>query len=151
MARMYSGKKGKSGSKKPLRKHKLTWVRYSNKEIEQLILKLAKQGKSQSEIGMLLRDTYGVPSIREILKKKLYKVLDENKLAPKLPEDLSSLIKHEIRIIKHFDRNKKDMHAKRGLLLTESKINRLSKYYKKIGKLPENWTYDRKQAEMLVS
>ena len=148
---MYSGKKGKSGSKKPVKKHKLTWIRYSNKEIEQLIIKLAKQGKSQSEIGMILRDTYGVPSVRDILKKKLYKVLEENKIIPKLPEDLTSLIKNEIKIIKHFERNKKDMHAKRGLLLTESKIHRLSKYYKRIGKLPQNWTYDRKQAEILVS
>ncbi len=151
MGRMYSGKKGKSGSKKPVKKHKLTWIRYSNKEIEQLIIKLAKQGKSQSEIGMILRDTYGVPSVRDILKKKLYKILEENKIIPKLPEDLTSLIKNEIKIIKHFERNKKDMHAKRGLLLTESKIHRLSKYYKRIGKLPQNWTYDRKQAEILVS
>ena len=148
---MYSGKHGKSGSKKPLRKHKLTWIRYSNKEIEQLILKLAKQGKSSSDIGMILRDTYGIPNVRELLKKKLYKVLEENKLMPKIPYDLISLIKNEIRTTKHLDRNKKDMHAKRGLLLTESKIHRLSKYYKKTGMLPENWVYDRKQAEILIS
>src|SRR3989344_460617 len=151
MARRYSGKRGKSGSKKPLRKNKLIWIRYQNKEIEQLIIKLAKQGKSQSEIGMILRDTYGVPSVREILKKKLNKVLEENKLLPKLPQDLTSLIKHEIVLMKHFERNKKDMHAKRGLLLTKSQINRLSKYYKRIGKLPENWKYIREQAEILVS
>ena len=151
MARMYSGKHGKSGSKKPIKKHKLTWIRYSNKEIEQIIVKLAKQGKSQSDIGMILRDTYGVPSVRDLLKKKLHKILEENKLLPKLPEDLSYLIKNEIKIIKHMDRNKKDMHAKRGLLLNESKINRLSKYYKRIGRLPQSWTYDRKQAEILVS
>ena len=121
MARMYSGKHGKSGSKKPIKKHKLTWIRYSNKEIEQIIVKLAKQGKSQSDIGMILRDTYGVPSVRDLLKKKLHKILEENKLLPKLPEDLSYLIKNEIKIIKHMDRNKKDMHAKRGLLLNERK------------------------------
>ncbi len=148
---MYSGKKGKSGSKKPIKKHKLAWIRYSTKEIEQLITKLAKQGKSQSEIGMILRDTYGVPSVRDLLKKKLNKILEENKLLPKLPEDLSYLIKNEINLVKHFERNKKDMHAKRGLLLTESKIHRLAKYYKNIGKLPKDWTYDRKQAEILVS
>ena len=151
MGRMYSGKHGKSGSKKPLRKHKLTWIRYSNKEIEQLITKIAKQGKSSSEIGMILRDTYGIPNVRELLKKKLKKILEKNKSLPKIPEDLSSLIKNEIIITKHLEKNKKDMHAKRGLLLTESKIHRLSKYYKKTGMLPENWTYDRKQAELLIS
>ncbi len=46
--------------------------------------------------------------------------------------------------------HKHDMHAKRGLLLTNSKINRLVKYYKKIKKLPENWKYDDKTAEFLV-
>jgi len=151
MARRYSGKHGKSGSKKPIKKHKLTWIRYQNKEIEQLIVKLAKQGKSQSEIGMILRDTYGVPNVRDLLKKKLNHVLEENKLLKKMPDDLTDLIKREIKIVKHLDKNKKDMIAKRGLLLTESKIHRLSKYYKKVGKLPPKWTYSRKEAEILVS
>ena len=150
MGRMYSGKKGKSGSKKPVKKHKLTWMRYSGKEVEQLIIKLAKQGKTQSEIGMILRDTYGIPSTKELLTKKIGKILSENNLQPKLPEDLSNLIKREIIIKKHFDRNKKDMHSKRGLLITESKIHRLAKYYRRIGRLPKDWKYDRKQAELLV-
>lgn len=147
---MYSGKKGKAGSKKPIKKRKLTWIRYSGKEVEQLITKLAKQGKSQSEIGMILRDTYGVPSVRDLLKKKLNLILKENNLAQEIPEDLSNLIKHEIRIKKHFELNKHDMHSKRGLLLTNSKIHRLVKYYKRIGKLPEKWNYDTKTAEFLV-
>ena len=150
MGRMYSGKKGKSGSKKPVKKHKLTWIRYSGKEIEQLIIKLAKQGKSQSEVGMVLRDTYGVPSVRDLLKKKLHEILKENKLLPELPEDLSNLIKHEIRIKKHFKINKKDMHAKRGILIANSKIHRLIKYYKRIEKLPPDWKYDDKSAELLI-
>ncbi|MEK6933145.1 MAG: 30S ribosomal protein S15 [Nanoarchaeota archaeon] len=151
MARMYSGKKGKAGSKKPVNKHKLAWIRYSNKEVEQLITKLAKQGKSKSEIGMILRDTYGIPSVKDLLNKRLHKILEENKLAQKLPEDMVALIKNEINIIKHFDKNKRDMHAKRGLLLTESKIHRLAKYYKNKGVLPKDWNYDRKQAAILVS
>jgi len=151
MARMYSGKKGKAGSKKPVSKRKLTWIRYSNKEAEQLIIKLAKQGKSKSEIGMILRDTYGIPSVKDLLSKRLHKILEENKLTQKLPDDMVALIKNEIRTIKHFDKNKKDMHAKRGLLLTESKIHRLAKYYKNKGILPKEWTYNRKQAEILVS
>lgn len=150
MGRMYSGKKGKAGSKKPVKKHKLTWIRYSGKEVEQLILKLAKQGKSQSEIGMILRDVYGVPSVRDLLKKTLNEFLNENKLASEIPEDVVNLIKHEIRIKKHLALHKKDMHAKRGLLIANSKIGRLTKYYKRIGKLPKNWKYDTKSAELLI-
>jgi small subunit ribosomal protein S15 len=150
MGRMYSGKKGKAGSKRPVKKRKLTWIRYSGKEVEQLIIKLAKQGKSQSEIGMILRDTYGVPSVRDLLKRTLNKILSENKLAPEIPEDLNNLIKNEIRIKKHLELNKNDMHAKRGLLLTNSKIHRLVKYYKKVRKLPRAWNYDTKTAELLI-
>jgi len=150
MARMYSRKKGKSGSKKPLVSTPKPWITYTPQEVEQLIVKLAKQGKSQSEIGMILRDTYGVPSVRDLLKKKLNEILKENKLSQEIPEDLSSLIKHEIRIKKHFELNKHDMHAKRVLLLTNSKIHRLVKYYKRIGKLPVTWKYDTKSAELLI-
>ena len=44
MARMYSGKRGKSGSKKPLKKTAPSWVRLSAKEAEMLIVKMAKEG-----------------------------------------------------------------------------------------------------------
>src|SRR3989344_1059197 len=80
MARKYSGKKGKSGSKKPVKKTKQVWLRYSDKEVEQLIIKLSKQDNTQSKIGTILRDTYGVPDVRRILNKKIGKILDENKI-----------------------------------------------------------------------
>lgn len=148
---MHSRKKGKSGSKKPIKKTKKVWLRYSDKEVEQLIIKLAKQENSQSKIGIILRDTYGVPDVRDILNKKIGKVLEENKLKPTLPDDLMALIKKELNIMKHMETNKKDMPGKRGLQLTESKINRLVKYYKKKGILDKSWVYDRDKAKLLVS
>ncbi len=148
---MYSGKRGKSGSKKPVKKTKKVWLRYSDQEVEQLIVKLSKQGYTQSKIGIVLRDTYGVPDVRIILNKKIGKILDENKLTPKLPEDLLSLIKRELNILKHLETNKKDQPAKRGLILTESKINRLVKYYKRNKILDKLWVYDRDKAQLLVS
>ena len=150
MARMHSGKKGKAGSKKPVSKHKLTWIRYSNKEAEQLIIKLAKQGKSKSEIGMILRDTYGIPSVRFITKKRIAKILKANGLIPKLPEDITALVKKDIKLVKHLDSNKKDMTVWRGLIITESKINKLAKYYKREGFLPQDWKFDRKTAKLLI-
>jgi len=151
MARKYSGKKGKSGSKKPVKKTKQVWLRYSDKEVEQLIIKLSKQDNTQSKIGTILRDTYGVPDVRRILNKKIGKILEENKLKPKLPEDLVALIKKQLNILKHLESNKKDMPAKRGLQLTENKINKLIKYYKKEGILDKGWIYDRQKAKLLVS
>tara|TARA_Y100000310_G_C20605698_1_gene775356 strand:+ start:67 stop:567 length:501 start_codon:yes stop_codon:yes gene_type:complete len=151
MARMYSRKRGKSGSTKPVKGTKKVWLRYSDKEVEQLIIKLAKQGNSQSKIGIVLRDTYGVPDVRIVLNKKIGKVLGDNKLKPDLPDDLMALIKKELSVMKHRETNKKDMSAKRGLQLTESKINRLVKYYKKKGILDKDWVYDRSRAKLLVS
>lgn len=150
MARMYSRKKGKSGSTKPHKKSKITWIRYGDGEIEMLILKLAKAGKSKSEVGAILRDTYGIPDVRKLLKKKIGKVIIENKIAKELPEDLASLMKKEIKILKHLEKNKKDMPSRRGLQLTESKIHRLAKYYKRSGKLPQDWVYDRDKAKLIV-
>jgi small subunit ribosomal protein S15 len=147
---MYSRKKGKSGSTKPLKKVKPSWVRYSAKEIEQLVIKLHKSGKSTSEIGIILRDTYGVPDVKTITKKKITKILEENKISFKLPEDLTNLIKKDIKLMTHLEVNKKDMPAKRGHQLTESKIRRLVKYYKRVGKLPKDWNYDVKKAKLLV-
>ena len=99
----------------------------------------------------MLRDTYGVPDVKIILNKKVGDVLEEHKLKPKLPEDLVALIKKELNVMKHFEVNKKDMPAKRGLQLTESKINRLVKYYKRKGILDKSWVYDREKAKLLVS
>ena len=42
------------------------------------------------------------------------------------------------------------MTAKRGFQLTESKINRLVKYYKKTNKMPKDWKFDRAKAKLLV-
>jgi small subunit ribosomal protein S15 len=32
----------------------------------------------------------------------------------------------------------------------ESKIKRLSRYYARMGTIPENWKYDPKEAELLI-
>jgi small subunit ribosomal protein S15 len=150
MARLYSKKKGKSGSTKPVKKTKPNWIRYDKKEIEQLIVKLSKTGKSSSEIGIILRDTYGVPDVKFLVGKKINKILQENNLQSKLPEDLMALIKKQIKITKHLEKNKQDKPALRGLQLTSSKINRLVSYYKNAGKLPKDWKYDKDKIGLLI-
>lgn len=37
------------------------WVTYSDEEIEEMNFKIYKEGKSTSEIGIILRDQYGIP------------------------------------------------------------------------------------------
>ena len=148
---MYSRKKGKAGSKKPHLKSKTTWIRYNAKEVELLALKLAKEGKPASQIGLHLRDTYGVPDVRKTAGKKITGLLKERKVLPEVPEDLISLIKRSVLIKKHLSENHKDMGAKRGLQLTESKIHSLIKYYKRAGRLSPGWSYDPENVKVLIS
>ena len=150
MARRYSGKKGKSRSTKPAVKAKHIWIRYTPKEIESLIIKVAKTQKSPSQIGLILRDSYGIPDVKAITNKRITGILKENKLLTELPEDIASLIKKEISLLKHLEKNKRDMTAKRGMQLTESKINRLVKYYKRKNIIPNEWKFDKDNIQLLI-
>lgn len=150
MARMHSRDKGKSGSTKPVTKKKHPWVRYGANEVEQLVAKLGKSGKTASQIGIILRDTYGIPDVKIMTEKTVVRILKEKKLYPELPEDFLALVKKQIKIQKHLEKNRHDMPSKRGLQLTESKIRRLVKYYKKTKKLPKDWTYDPEKARLLI-
>ena len=150
MARMYSRRKGKAGSNKPFKATNPSWVRYKELEVEMLITKLAKEGKNSSQIGIVLRDTYGIPSSKLITKKAITTILKEKKLLSEIPEDLLALIRKSIAVNKHIEINKKDETARRGIILTESKIRKLIKHYKKTGKLPSEWKYDPKRAGMFT-
>lgn len=149
MSRMHSGSKGKSGSKKPLKKV-ASWVPYKDKEAEKLVVKYAKAGKSTSEIGLILRDVHGINSVKALTEKKISTLLKENNLTKKLPEDMISFIKKLIAIKQHLEKNKHDETANRGLILTISKINRLKAYYTRSKRLPANWKLDESRLKMYI-
>jgi small subunit ribosomal protein S15 len=151
MARMHSRKGGKSKSVKPDREGVPEWVSYSKQEVEELILKLSKEGNNPSRIGLLLRDQYGIPDVRPIMGMKLTHVLENNNMGLKLPEDLQSIINKSVALRSHLEKHKKDTHNRRSMNLMESKIRRLGKYYIRSGKLPKDWRYDPEQARLLVS
>ena len=150
MARMHSRKRGKSRSHAPLTPRVPTWVRYKPQEIELLIGKLAKEGKSASETGIVLRDSYGIPSVKLLTGKRIQQVLGEKKQLPELPEDLMALMRKSVLIRKHMETNRHDMGAKRGLQLTESKIKRLAKHFKVTKKLPTDWKYDPANVKLYI-
>lgn len=60
-------------------------------------------------------------------------------LAPEIPEDLYHLIKKAVSVRKHLERNRKDRDAKFRLILIESRVHRLARYYKRNRQLPPNW------------
>ncbi|MFH1181495.1 MAG: 30S ribosomal protein S15 [Candidatus Woesearchaeota archaeon] len=150
MARMHSRKKGTAGSKRPLVKSKPIWINYKAKEVEMLVAKLAKEGKTPSKIGLILRDAYGIPDVRLVTKKNITQLLDEKKMLPQIPEDLMALIRKNILIKKHRETNKHDESAHRGFILTDSKMHRLIKHYKATGRLPKDWSYDPEKIRLLV-
>lgn len=71
--------------------------------------------------------------------------------APDLPEDLYYLIKKAVAIRKHLERNRKDKDNKFRLILVESRIHRLARYYKTKTVLPPNWKYESSTASALVA
>lgn len=145
MARMHARKRGSSGSKRIYRDSAPEWVELSPEEVEKRILELYEEGYEPSMIGMILRDRYGVPSVKQVTGKKLTKVLKENDAITSLPEDLKSLIEKALNLRKHAEEHRKDFHNIRGMQLTEAKVRRLAKYYKKKGVLPSDWKYDPKR------
>ena len=150
MARMHSRARGKSGSNKPTKKVTPGWVQYKAKEVELLIVKYAKEGKQPSQIGLFLRDEYGIPDVKILTGKTISQILKEKNLGLELPEELMALIRKSVLLTKHMEINKKDFSSKRGLYLTNSKINRLVKYYKVKGKVPQDWKYDPARFKMLA-
>ena len=150
MARMHSKKKGKSSSKKPPVKVAPSWVKYSPKEVEELIVSLARQGYNSTMIGLKLRDEYGIPSVKVLCKKSITQIMEENGIKIQYPDDLLNLIKKAVRMRKHLAENKRDIHNKVKLRHVESKIKRLVRYYRRVGKLPSDWVYDPDTAALIV-
>lgn len=150
MARMHARRKGSSGSTHILTEKKPDWIDKSDKEIEELIIQLHKEGLSTSRIGIVLRDQWGIPGTKTIMGTKISQVLKKNGIKQKLPEDLEHLLKKAIKMHNHMNENHKDLHNKRSMALTEAKIRRLVKYYKKEGVLPDKWKYTPDSAKLLV-
>ena len=71
-------------------------------------------------------------------------------LAPEIPEDLHCLIKKAVSVRKHLEKQRKDKDSKFRLILIESRVHRLSRYYKRTRVLPPNWKYESGTASALV-
>ena len=141
MGRLHSHNYGKSHSTRPLNPKSPSWVTQDPKEIEELIIKYAKDDLAPSKIGIKLRDQHSIPLVKPIIKKTITEVLEENDLKTELPEDLNNIVKKAIGLQKHLKSNKGDNRNVRSVELIEAKVHRLSVYYKKIGRIPKNWKY----------
>merc|ERR1711906_77219 len=104
-----------------------------------------------SQIGVTLRDQHGIAQVGSVTGSKIVRILKGNGLAPELPEDLFQLIKKAVSIRKHLDRNRRDKDSKFRLILVESRIHRLARYYRRVKALPATWKYVSATASALVA
>lgn len=150
MARMHTRRRGKSGSNRPLVSENPSWVPIGETEIEDLIVKHAKDGAGSAKIGLILRDQYGVPDVKLATGKTITQIMEDNNVLSSIPEDLSNLMRKAISLNVHLKDNSRDIANKRGLALIEAKIRRLERYYKGNGTLPADWKYSLKKAELML-
>ncbi|HJJ42509.1 MAG TPA: 30S ribosomal protein S15 [Methanocorpusculum sp.] len=151
MARMHARRRGIAASVRPYRTEVPEWSNNDAGEIEAKIVELRKTGLTCAQIGLILRDKHGVPNVKLATGKRINEIVRENNLDMDLPEDLRNLMHKALVMRKHLSENNRDVHNKRQLQLTESKVRRLVKYYVGTGRLPQGWAYKPETAEILLS
>jgi small subunit ribosomal protein S15 len=140
MARTHAHTHGKSHSIRPTSKNAPSWVMDSQEIIEKIV-ELGQDGMTASEIGLRLRDEFAVPLVKPIIGKTITQIMEENAIQRSMPEDLERLLRKALGLQKHLNTHNSDKRNVRSLELIESKIHRLSRYYKKIGKINQSWKY----------
>jgi small subunit ribosomal protein S15 len=140
MARTHAHTHGKSHSIRPTSKNAPSWA-IDGQEITKSILDFGKEGMSASEIGLRLRDELAVPLVKPIIGKTITQILEENDIKKPMPEDLEKLVRKALGLQKHLNIHNSDKRNVRSLELIESKIHRLSRYYKRVGKVSKDWKY----------
>ncbi|XP_065181001.1 small ribosomal subunit protein uS15-like isoform X3 [Sycon ciliatum] len=152
MVRMHAPGKGISSSELPYRRSVPTWVKMSSDEVKEMIAKLAKKGRTPSQIGVMLRDSNGIAQVKLVTGNKILRILKvKGMFGPAIPEDLYHLIKKAVSVRKHMEKQRKDKDSKFRLILIESRIHRLARYYKTRRGLPSNWKYESSTASALVA
>ena len=105
---------------------KPVWLKMTEEEMKKLILELSERHQP-AQIGLILRDQYGVPTTK-IFGKKLSAYLREagkNEFF-----EVKNIEKKVEKIKEHMKNNKQDKKAKHKFQKANSKLNALRKYSK---------------------
>jgi len=148
---MHSFGKGIAAPALPYRRTPPSWLKTTPEDVVEHICKLARKGLTPSQIGSTLRDSHGIPQVKFVTGNKILRILKTEGLAPGIPEDLWHLIKKAISVRKHLEVNRKDRDSKYRLILIESRIHRLARYYRLKQKLPPTFKYEASSASTLVA
>jgi len=95
----------------------------SENDVKKLITDLSSQGLTSEKIGLVLRDKYGIKSLKKDYGFKISSVTGSN------DSELMNLRKKFEALRNHFEKNKHDQSAKRRLITTAARIKRLEKYF----------------------
>merc|ERR1712046_485382 len=134
MGGMHSKGKGISKSALPYRRTPPSWLKTSPTEVLEQVTKLAKKGLTPSQIGVILRDSHGIAQVSHVTGSKILRML-----------------KKSVQVRKPLDKFRQDKDAKFRLILIESRIHRIARYYKAAKALPPTWKYESATASTLVS
>ncbi len=115
--------KAKNNLKKPI------WLKYTEQEIKEIILKLVEKDASltSEKIGLILRDNYGIPqtkiygfSISDVLKEAgKYEQPDQKNLKIKVEK-----------LEKHLSKHKHDTRTGRSIIISKAKLKKVQDYLK---------------------
>ena len=75
MGRMHAPGKGISKSALPYKRSPPSWLKISAADVEEHVCKLAKKGLTPSQIGVILRDSMGIPQVDQITGNKILRIL----------------------------------------------------------------------------
>ncbi|THU97807.1 hypothetical protein K435DRAFT_838410 [Dendrothele bispora CBS 962.96] len=115
------------------------WLKTTPEEIVDQIIKLACKGLIPSQIGVTLRDSYGIPWVCFVPGNKIRRILESHgPLAP-------------LAVRKHLEINRKGKDSKFRLILVESRFHRLARYYKSKQQIPPTFKYDSATASTLIA
>jgi small subunit ribosomal protein S15 len=148
MARIHAHRRGKSHSTRPASPTPPSWIDMTSDDVSSLVISLSKEGLSPSEIGLNLRDYHSIPLVKHVTGKSITQLLSEGDLKKELPEDLERLVEKAIGLQRHIRNHNTDHRNVRSLELIEAKIHRISKYYKRTGRLPRDWKYSAMIAQL---
>lgn len=149
---MHTGGHGHSKSRKPEVELGVMpeGINLTKEQIEEIIVNYAKQNVHQAQIGQRLKERHNVRYVKQVFGKRLGSVLEEKGLLSSLPRDLLDLIKKAVGLRTHLEKNHRDTYNRVRLGRVESKIWRLTRYYKRTGVLPADWKYEPEKAALLI-
>lgn len=127
---------------------KPVWLKYTETEVKEIILSLAKKDPelTAEKIGLILRDSYGIPKTK-IYNLKIGQVLREEGIY-KNP-DLKNLEKKKEKLQTHIQKNNQDKRTKRALSITIAKVKKNREYLVKRGEEKKITKKEKKQARKL--